>query len=489
METIEYETSVRLPISQAIFDLMIEKFSKDKFEKSLILHYNDTVFPNSDSNLYPSYRLANNAFQLKQCIHRLNLLKVIVCNQDNKESLKNDIDIGSENLITNAMFIPFTRTTAKETIAEASDKFSTVQDIIIRYTLYSENNIRVCVEKISQNQGGAYYFSAEIEYDRDYKTINYEEFTKIENSFWNLLSDKYLPEFYHLLDTNAIYNYVELSQLLNIPCRKFSPIHQYSCNLIDYKLKYKFDGYKGRMINNNLNTDTILYWDDMHNTGEISSKFLNRFPHIIFQYEVIPDKRWIIFTDIIGVIFHKQLYMPEPNDVLSFFSSFPRQEINHPLLSDKTNCRSFKFIISINDNRNNNDDDGLLKDEFSIGVQFTIRDKENEDYFSSSFIDYTDGFIIVCNNREYKYKIPTLDVRIINEMAFLDESATPIFEKKLVASFLLNPQSIYEITLRRGQVVILRERFERQFTSNSEEFEIFKSELEYMSQQLRLLQQ
>ncbi|KAG8035412.1 hypothetical protein G9C98_006858 [Cotesia typhae] len=484
METVEYETSVRLPISQKIFDLILDSFSKNHQDKSLILHYNDTIFPNSDSNAYPSYRLAGNTFQLKQCIHRLNLLKVIVCNNNKEEKTTNKED-NNTDFITKVMFIPFTRTTAKEAIAEASDKFSTIQDLIIRYTLYKQNNIRVCVEKISQPQGGAYYFSAEIEYDRDYTKINYEEFTKMENTFWDLLSSTYLCKFYHLLDTNAMYNYVELSQLLNIPCRKFSPIHEYSCNLIDYKLKYKFDGYKGRMINNNLKKNTIIYWDDMHNTGEISSGFLEEFPHVIFQYEVIPDKRWIIFTDIIGVIFHKQLYMPEPNDVLEFFSSFPKREINHPLLNDTLNCRSFNFVIS----DGHISDQVALSDEFQIGVQFVIQDGDDFDYFSASFIDQTDGFIIVCNNREYKYKIPTLDVRIKSEMAYLDESLTPIFEKKLTASFLLNPQSIYEITLRKGQVLILRERFERQFTSNSDEFEAFKRELEFMSQQLRSLQQ
>nr|CAR40187.1 putative RNA polymerase subunit LEF-4 [Chelonus inanitus] len=173
--------------------------------------------------------------------------------------------------------------------------------------------------------------------------------------------------------------------------------------------------------------------------------------------------------------------MPEPNDVLALFAQFPRQGVNTPLLADDYPHRTLLFDpLNVNLNQNSTDN------EFTIGVQFIITDN-NGSCLLAPPLSNTDGFIVVCNNREYKFKIPTLDVRIRNELAYLDQSPMPIFNTKLLSTFLLNPNSVYEITLRKNQVIILRERFERQFTSNMDEFENFKKELAFMSRQLQLM--
>lgn len=291
---------------------------------------------------------------------------------------------------------------------------------ITRYTLYEHQSIRITIDY----ENNTFYLNGET-----------ENVTASE-----LFYETYFPylKLYGVIDLSHCYNDLQISTYNSITSRKFE-IFNIGDEINCLAIKYKYDGYKCKMF---IDACTALYFAPVVriiqriNTPDV----LRPFNKLILQLECMDDK--LIITDVIGVYINDVLYAPTPMDALLF-------------------CKS----LNINDKNVHLTINGT---SYTLYTQHEIAEREP--------IDRYDGYIFVTDHREYKVKLPTVDLHLIKHFFYLYDA-----EKKIqVSDFQYDfADGIYEV-IRHPQdfdniyrFIILRQRFDRHYPCSKLEYEDF----------------
>ncbi len=403
----EYESSFNLNIRKNLFYRILKKYEDNNIpvKISTIYYYNS------------GERCAAQKFQQKKIIKVLNILRIFNYNKK-------------------MYFIPLRRKQSRETLAQRPMN-PKPNAVIIRRTLIetmlkgkkSSFPMRICLEKYANEFGGGNYcITGEIEYSFDVYNF-YASVNVVENLLLHNLC-KICSEILDLIDIELMFNRIEMPSTLKISSRTFNKIYE-KLSGQNALVKYKFDGYKGRMVSNGTK---LLYFDDMDNMIEldedvhknyVANDTYKRFyfpPNIIFQYEIMPENlkhpsyRSIILTDVLGAMYNTQMYHTEPKDVIEYFN----------FLNAEYNINKLPLPESIYLNLPMASVPYRLMTQFSIPLSDFFDPKKNnlpvdiiDSYLTNKFLhdnacdEKIDGYIIISGNREYKYKIPTIDARLI----------------------------------------------------------------------------
>lgn len=320
----------------------------------------------------------------------------------------------------NGMFLPCSYTIATETNTEYDLYLSNAKKTITRYTLYDQHSIRITLDY----ENNTFYLNGETE-----NVTEAEQFYATYYSFLKL---------YASLDISHHYENIVISAYNNITSRKFE-IFNIGDELNCLAVKFKYDGFKAKLV---IDSDTGIFFGSV--VGVIQRVelpgILRKFKKMIFQLECMDDK--LIITDVIGVYIRNVLYAPTPLDTLNFFKSL---KINEKNLHLTIKGRPYRLY-----------------------TQHEMSEHEA--------IDRYDGYIFVTDRREFKVKLPTIDLHLKKKFFYLYDG-----EKKIqVSDFQYDYEDgIYEV-MRHPQdfdniyrLIILRQRFDRHYPCSKSEYEKF----------------
>uniref|UniRef100_A0AAU8GD77 LEF-4 n=1 Tax=Faxonius propinquus nudivirus TaxID=3139431 RepID=A0AAU8GD77_9VIRU len=431
----EYESSVILPLTKELYCNILKNFPNTNRES--IFYYNNGI------------RKAHNKIQYKNIKKKKNVLKFMYFNDS-------------------VLFLPVVRKFSYEYSMELPQDISTIETVIVRNILYDLNDekfkLRLAVECIQDSKGIKYQFTSEIEYD---KIIFHRHLLliEIETLLFNSIR-KYVGEYIKNIASSSIFFFENPENIVNVPSRVFGDFLKYSKKGREVKT-FKFDGYKGRFYSTE---NSIYFYDDLHNIKkESNNSFFHFAKYILFQVEILHpvenEQRVMIITDVlggyIGSIINPNLYMPEPIDVQEFFLY-----INNNNIFKKNVFFNFSSF-----------------GQFKIITQFPIT--PNTPTPTWPF----DGYIIHKETNIYKYKIPTIDARIVFGYLQLDSSCDAISSQYFPT---LTHDSIYEISpmpqrnnnlKNEIEYKILRKR-SRNWTSTQEEYQNFLLFVDYLRKQM-----
>lgn len=320
------------------------------------------------------------------------------------------------------VFLPCTYTVATETATEYDLYLANIKKIITRFIVYEANLIRISIEY----ENHQFYLSGET-----------EDVTQAEDFYEKFYSYMVL---FKTLDIHHYYDKILVSSYNNITSRKFENFNigdEINCLAI----KYKYDGFKCKLA---VISDYAYYFAPVVGIIQrIDTPLpLRPFKRLIFQLECMDDK--LIITDVIGVYINKILYPPTPIDTLSFLKSL---QINQQDLK-----------IKLNNGKS-----------YQLYAQHEMSEREP--------IDIYDGYIFVTDQKEYKVKLPTVDLHLIKRFFYLYEGG----KKIQVSDFQYDyADGIYEV-IRHPQdfdsiyrLIVLRQRFDRHYPCNKAEYENFR---------------
>lgn len=372
----------------------------------------------------------------------------------------------------NPIIIPIMRTVATEINLPHPPQMETTTQINQRIILFQHDKIRLSLEFRSTKIGMNFWIVGEIEYtaeDRsNYNTLKMREYNlyhKLKTTLDAIFKDDpsvVMSEIFSAKYTTSM----NIADLFKMPCRKFEKFHK---KLIkdpsSVIVKHKYDGFKAKIVC--IEPNLLLYVDDMNCFKSINSSIFNRMHNVVFQLEnmcttgctsgctsdsnetrseTIPV---LIITDILGIKMGDNYYMPDPQDVIQFLSSFSGK----------------KHYINFGD--------GAKK----ILVQSSVSIKSK-----SSFP--TDGYILIYENMEFKYKIPTFDVKISNKKCYAKNNNN--VDVSINGCVYNNYEDgIYEVTFNDFSVIsdklcndlkFLRRRMDRIIPSTLSEIEEMKRE-------------
>lgn len=317
----------------------------------------------------------------------------------------------------NNYFLPCVYTISTEQTTNYDLLSLSLKKIITRFTLYEEHDMRITIE--FENDG--YFLKGETENLDEIKKF-YEKFTTFMRS----------------TKCMNVYDKIEINSYNSITSRSFG-LFTIGDELTCVGIKFKYDGYKGKLIVG----DSCCYLT--RPVGNLIQKIiipnLQKFKNFVFQVECMDEK--IILTDVIGIYINGTLFTPGPIDVMSFFLSLNLNE-DPP-----------KVIV----------DDKL----FSVYTQHYITES------GQMAIDKYDGFIYVSEHKEYKVKLPTIDLELRNKFFYYHDEI-----QKQTSDFQYDYEDgIYEVMHHPHdhnnmyRFLILRHRFDRQYASNKNEYNIF----------------
>lgn len=431
----EFETTVRFKIPFSIFSYYKDELwtKLQNKQKSFVIYISDDGY---------DLRIHSNKFQKKNELERANYLVYL-----------------------NNKFIPYSQTKSIESLAFQCIDYSKIQTIVTRYTLFElqpDNkddftNIRIVIESISNDRGIDYMFAAEIEYAEEIY-LNNNSISKTNNILFKYIKEILNPVWSFI---NIEYDVIKPENVINIPSRIFHPFYQ--IDVTNYLIKYKFDGYKGKMI---YTKNNFYYFDDLHNFNiiKIFPEIFKLFENIIFQFEIVQNDNnnnnnkennnntlnVMVLTDIIGVYINNTLYTLKPTEVLKVFE----------YISQVLNVNNINNVIIELDNN-------II---YPLQLQKAISNEELKNNEINKINLLYDGYIIVSNELEIKYKIPTCDVRLFNYMLYIDNMNEPITSDMFYNDKYVN-NSIYEVSIdSTGSIYILRKRHDRMFTSTELEY-------------------
>ncbi|QLI62453.1 LEF-4 [Dikerogammarus haemobaphes nudivirus] len=437
---LEYESSTVIPISRRVFDTLLN-------ESTIVTDYSIFYFKNG-------VRKTNDKIQLKTTLRRLNVMQIV-------------------NYKDRFTFLPIVRSSAQEIPALIPQQKYEISTVIKRFVVhqedYKEYKIRIALEyRSTEIVGSTHHITAEVEYDD--AVFHYHEAIKpVETILFKTLMSKF-GDVIIKIPTNEIFTYKNMENIFNVPSRVFSSFSNgYSISKIEVKT-YKWDGYKGRFF---IQNKQMYFCDDLHNMSCGVCPELEEFENIFFQVEIIENN--LIITDVLGGYIGnettaKNLYMPEPLDVLLFFHNL------------RLKCMKMNIVEPFSLD---------LKDlaVFSVRTQFHL---QNNSPTAKSLNLPHDGYLITTPNRIYKFKIPTLDVRAINGALHINRKFGAISPQIFRDSNgqLLGQTSqadIYEIapnltssSTNSMQFVILKKRYDRKSTSTPTQLTMFLNEIEYL---------
>lgn len=412
----EYETSLKIPLKPAMFrELMDAHVSIDTY---MVMYYKNNV------------RMSRNVFQLKNVIRKKNLLKV----------LKYD----------DLMYLfPFTRTESFEYQAAVPED-RTLTTIIYRHVILDEsisNNatMRVAIETWSKDEGVSLWFTAEVEYSQA-AFHGYTDNKKVEDLFFDIILEKYM---YYLSDirTKDLLRFSPL-EIINYGSRDFKQMNQVYA-AVEERIVLKLDGYKCKFA---IQNGKLTYLDAKHNYCQGVCDGLGWFENVVFQAEVMEGNN-IVITDVLGGFVHgKDLHMPQPLEVYEIFDWIRMQQHYQPMVMTLFNKPNVTFKVH-------------LQQLIEPGA------KEVSPFKS-------DGYIIIQNANIFKFKPPTLDVKVDGGYLKVTGRAEPITDQHFPQ---LEDGSIVEVQQNKeGNYVVLRIRFDRNVPCDNKQFEEFIEELAFM---------
>lgn len=331
-------------------------------------------------------------------------------------------------------WFPLTRKRACERSAPIPTSCAAIDSIITRYVLREFNqgavHFRIALEARGGVRGGALYLSAEVEYpSRCWR--HHDELLALESRLVTILPKPWIPcEFQPLT----------FATMPRLPSRRFHPLSSHKVDRAAAYV-YKMDGHKGRMVG--LGPGQLLLYDDLHYASTVATTLLDAHGSLVFQVEVLPHHHALVITDVLGGYIGRKLYMPEPWAAINYISRmFPA--------STRMALPTWSEVVTVYPQR---------------FVECTKFDHE--------FLP-TDGYIMITNNRICKFKVPTLDVRILGGHLYLDHLQDPLTETPVQ-----HPDGVYEVHSSSNMLRVLRRRWDRQVTSSATEYETFRREVTY----------
>lgn len=291
-------------------------------------------------------------------------IRVIYTEEKEKKIFQKKIKKKKIFFLSLPSLLPLVRSEAEEhhltpEMCDLSEQLNNVTHLICRYHLLS-SQFRICVEKRTTLHGSDFYLVGEVEYEKFDICLENELLKKFEE-FMPLNVDRT-----HYFDK---YNAITISFA---PARTFKPLK--NLQKIDF-IKPKYDGHRGRFVI----TKGKTYFEEnatknlkyfQKNTIFTKSSFEN----VIFQYENVNGVK--IITDVTGASINGNFYKTNAKESLLFLENLSKIETN--LIFQKR----------------------YEKGEF---INFKI-----------------DGWLIISNENEYKFKEPTADFLLKNGSLFLD---------------------------------------------------------------------
>lgn len=353
-----------------------------------------------------------------------------------------------------AFFIPYTRTESVEYNSAIPD-LNTLKTIINRRVIYNEKLIdekimRVALEMRSDELGLDYSITAEVEYDQ--LTFNIFSYNKIvEDAFFKKFVDLYMYELIELR-TRDIFKFQEL-ELSNYGHRVFQQLNSHYTSSSHEIIVYKLDGYKCKF---GMKDGVLYYHDAVMNFCSGYCNFLRCYDGVVFQGELM-ENNIIYVTDILGGFVGNgtNLYMPQPLEVISFFSWL------------KVNLSKMYFLTEPYELILNNKSK-LTK--FHVYFQHEYHEKKVEVPI--------DGYIVIQNANIFKFKVPSFDVVVDRGYLKVKNKVEPISNKKFPD---LIDGAIYEVQEKPDHSIsILKIRFDRREPVDYEVFLEYKKELSFM---------
>lgn len=380
---------------------------------------------------FPDFRCSNENVQRKKCLKKTSLLRY-----------------------ERGKFIPFNFKISTEEDIREPINFGLLESIVERKIIQEENDAvikhRLSFDEVVSSTGCSLSFN----YDAEYVITTEEEFQREQTPRWKILKSIF-DRLYGILETywceiEFDQNSIETKQLANIPSRVFGKFKDLK-GLVrnQFVMKVKFDGYKGKICNN-------VYKDDLNNIGDVVlPPILKAYSNLILQYEMMSETRTVILTDVIGIYRHNILYSPTPLEVLAFFRDLQIRDDDRIRLSGE----EYKLLA-----------------QRPFTSDMVVRDKH-------------DGYIIIHNGVEYKYKEPTCEVRIKGTDMYLDCDGTMPLDafvsvyKDETTNLKYENNSVYEIKLGpNDRKIILRKREDRPCTSTREEYDNFIADSHYLEE-------
>lgn len=427
----EFESTVTLSIPKKIYDEILN-------DLPVIEKYTIFYFQNGS-------RMSKDKIQMKKVHKRTNILKILTIDD-------------------NFLFLPFTRKYSLEHESAVPQNLSTIETAILRSVIYYQKEdgihiIRISVECVSTTSGIMHQITAEIEYQES-TWYYYTSLMAAENLLLDIIKVK-IGAYIKNIRSEDTFKFKDMSNIVHVPSRRFNMFHKtYSDSKNEIKT-YKFDGYKGRMY---IKNKQLFFYDDLHNMGSTTCEALSFVENIFFQIEVMKSG-YLIITDVLGGytgnnVTNESLYMPEPLTVLLFFINLRKhwkaQGIVEPI----------PIIFG--------------KQTFKMFTQYPVL--ANTPVPDQSILPF-DGYIITKEDKIFKLKVPTVDVRVKNGYLYIDSIIASISAQKF-NNFANN--KIFEISPNRctnnseTEFIILRQRNDKNVTSTPNEYDSFTKELQYM---------
>lgn len=398
----EYETYCALPVSKFVNDEILRNIPQEEvpYRQVWVFYFADGV------------RSTGGVTQRKTLVKKSRFLYLA----------------GSFN---QPVVVPMCRTASIEEDLERTPPIETLHCSIIRYVLYKQDNIRICLEQRYGETGGQFYISGEVEYTKEES----EDFIKLKLREASLVCELRETLNMYLNDPVEVYNVIcvlnnlpiaNQESIFGMPCRVFSKFHKVKVtNAKEFIYKHKFDGFKGKMVCQQ--KDQVLYQDDNINFRVLNTSILNTVPNLYLQienmcgvgrrskdsetlYDTIPT---VIITDVLGIKMGGEVYMPEPKDVLKFLSTFNR---THQYVNFGDGAKQF-----------------LVQE--AVPLNSTTPFKQ-------------DGHIIVYKNKEFKFKLPTFDVKLIDSRCYI-KNANNTDESLNLEFYRSYEDGIYEVTFAK----------------------------------------
>lgn len=260
---------------------------------------------------------------------------------------------------------------------------------------------------------------------------------------------------------------IEINQHIQIPSRVLNHLTCAGKNeIIGYK--YKYDGYTGRLVI--LDKNMAHYSDKKYQYASIKNlpAEIGKYQHLILQLEVFDTM--LIVTDVIGAYISGigkgrsvDLYSVAPVEVLKFLDKF-KDKTYEIRIDDKPKTLHFQRLLTTGMYINFLFFILVCSHTRACVFLFTFLFKGTE----KPLAPY-DGFIAYGEQREYKYKAPTCDVKLKDGCLYLDGN-NQIFGRFKTTQ---HPNGIYEIYLENNEPVILRRRDDRKHAATPIQFETF----------------
>lgn len=395
------------------------------------------------------------------------------------------------------LYLPMVRTVSREVNLTEDEIVACNSNFIVskvkRLVLKKDDEFRICIEWRANQKGVTTTLTAEVEYTEEVRN-NYTELVNKETQLVCTIKDELLKytnnntiRVNEILSIHKYCDKIDISTLCSVPCRVFNKLQNIKItNSNNVYYKYKYDGFKGKMVCYKENM--CMYQDDAHvYLPRIYTGFLNSLPNLFIQVEnmcnvVVKNKEVsnkcnlmnlesLIITDILGIKMGGFYYRPEPMNVLKFLQTYKAREVTFPMLEFGNKTIFVQSIIT-------------RKDELS-NLNTTDEDEGNEDVMP------IDGKILIYEDREYKYKIPTFDIKIKNNKGFVKTDSNVNIrnnsDNQINDQFFEQKNGIYEVSFKdrkisrlRNKLVVLRARTDRINPSTLQEVEDAEVEMDVL---------